>query len=881
MTRRWHQGVLLLAAVTLVGCGRAKVAPPPPPGYVPEDRSTRLGDSIDLNLEAWHQLSRSELARLGDEWAETVEKQLSAMRSNPSSVDLLPRVLPPLSPPVFDKASYSAKEGFSLPGYLSPGKKDGMVAVHLARHGDHEAASKLAPAEVRAELAVWKTEKNYPVEWTRLVGLVLISSQLKLAMGDVDGATQIVQIHKQLRALLDEKAAAGPLGAALLSQGKRALERAALVWREEKRKKLSLADDVDKALQDWGSVPAATPIVAFGAPAAQVSGVLGSGVQGKAVFANKPETVARALDLLGLPFPAEGVKVVSGFLDSQDRLAEWQFAYRAKIDTLYPTPMHVGYRLVEEGFTSKSEEKTPNLTRQTFHSDEVVVEVVRSNRSLALGGLVRLQAARNGRTAASTRNLRDYGPLHLDSGYETNRLALSPTQAGSMIIAKNPTAMQKMARVLDTATPDLVLIKRNREADLLDVLELAWKVEENDHALDRLLPSLWDDYGPGRLDDVEDQVGAYLAFTWQDRTTRVMLRLAYEERGPVLGAFDTQGADRVKARVELARQRDEQERQARLKEGKAELRLSRSPGRINDVSLAKLELGMPSSEVEKILPKGKMYRLKQLSDGVSLVILTTPPKEMYYWARQVLVRYEQGRVNEIRVRYQRGPAKVKSGDPLFDRLANVTTGAPEQIPPTWKGLWEDLPDGGKIVCYRWRDDRTVRIYEQHQGGMEVLLRDRPAGVESLELVPWTFVSTGLTNCELGQERREVESKLGMPVTRNEGGEVYRMPSSSPYEMVVVWYESDRVSRILAIHRERVGSTPKEVEQALAKAWGKNLDALGYVFRQDGARGQVLGAYNWHDDRVRVRLTVQVTDQGARLMTEWRTFPFQVEVARGE
>ncbi len=105
----------------------------------------------------------------------------------------------------------------------------------------------------------WRTEKNYPVEWTQLVGLHLQLAELKLAHGEqadaLEGATELVLLHKQLMALLDKKAAAGPLGAALLPIGRGALSQAVVAWRDGAQKKPVLADDVAAALKDWGAFP--------------------------------------------------------------------------------------------------------------------------------------------------------------------------------------------------------------------------------------------------------------------------------------------------------------------------------------------------------------------------------------------------------------------------------------------------------------------------------------------------------------------------------------------------------------------------------------------------------------------------------------------------
>lgn len=873
MRTHWLCVAACSLALLPAGCRRAAPPMPLPPGVAAEDRQTRLAEKIDLDLGAWLALPRAEQAKLAEEWSETIEKQLTAIRNNPLSLDLLPKTLPPITVPVLHKAAFAESVGFSLPPYAEAGKQDAGLALHYARHGDHEAAMKLAPEDLRSRINAWKTEKNYPVEWTRLVALVQRSAELKLATRDLDGASLLVGVHRQLVDLLDEKAATGPLGAALLGTGKTALQRAATILRDKKHNKPALAADIDTAVGAWGNVPPAELMVGFAAPLGEVRALFGTAERGKVFLADTPKSVGRAVDLLGIPLPGEGVQVVAAFLDGEGRLAEWQLAYRSRIDTLYPSPAHLAYRLDEIGYKAGPETRITNLDRQPFSTEKVMVEVARTNRSPALGAHVQLTPPKDRLRAASTRSLRDFGPVHLDRGFETMRLGLSPALAANpAVVVKEAGLLKRMADVLDTPTPETVVLMRERQADLLDLLEMAWAPTVNDHALDRLLPSLWDDYGPGRLDVIEDQAGSYLGLTWQDRTTRVRLRLAFDERGPILSARDIQSDEALAARATLAGKLDEQDRQARLSASKAMIRLSRSPGRINEVAVPELTLGMSKGEAEKLLPSGKNYRRQDLADGVSVVFLTAPERTQTYWGRQLLLRYAEGRIAEMRVRYQRGPATPKQGEPLLQSLVE-SNGAPEQVRPRWEGLWVDLQHPGKVVEYRWRDDRTVRIYRGDATGMEVILLDRPAEMTSLDVPVWNFVSTGIAHCHLGDTREKVEEYFKTPATTSaDGGSVYRTASSSPYEMLLVWYEKDRVSRILAVHRDRPGSTPKEVAEALSRDWGKHLGSLGYTRRQEGASGHVLGAYAWNDDRVRVRTSVQTTDQGPRIMTEWRTYP---------
>src|SRR5262249_18783164 len=152
-------------------------------------------------------------------WTVTVEKLQDFGRTNAESVDLLPQLHAPVTVPVYGKCRFSDAAGISLPPYLKEGERDAAVALHLARHGDREAALKLADPDDKdllSQIDAWRTDRDYPLEWTRLVSLALQAAQLKMANGNVEGATELVLLHRQLREVLDSRSAKGPLGAALL-----------------------------------------------------------------------------------------------------------------------------------------------------------------------------------------------------------------------------------------------------------------------------------------------------------------------------------------------------------------------------------------------------------------------------------------------------------------------------------------------------------------------------------------------------------------------------------------------------------------------------------------------------------------------------------------
>ena len=312
-----------------------------PPGVAPVDTTTRVRDKIDISLQDWLKLPQPELAKLAEEWTVTVGNQREAARGNPQSVQLLQGLRPRAESVVFAEATFSKEAGFSLPPYVKEGQKDAGMALHLARFGDREAALKLADdadKDLLAKIDSFRSERDYPLEWTRLVGLVLDSAQLKLAGGEPDGVTEVVQLHRQLRGVLDAKAAEGPLGAALLPRGRQALTLAAVEWRKPRWNKVALAGDIDSALAEWSKLPDPVPGLTAGDKQTEVSRLFGAAVEGRAVLARTPPAAQRALDLLAMPLPSEGVTDVVAFLDGKQTLTELLVLYRAKIHELFPEP---------------------------------------------------------------------------------------------------------------------------------------------------------------------------------------------------------------------------------------------------------------------------------------------------------------------------------------------------------------------------------------------------------------------------------------------------------------------------------------------------------------------------------------------------------------
>src|SRR5579883_52314 len=880
MRMRWLGSCFSVFLLVLVGC-RSQVEMPPDAEIVaPEDTTTHLSDKVDISLADWLKLPRVELAKLVEEWTVTVGKQREAARSNIESVQLLPQLHPPIVSVVFAEAKFSPEAGFSLPPYLKSGQKDAAVALHLARFGDRDAALKLADSadkDLLGKIDECRGERDYPIEWTRLVSLVLQNAELKLASGDPDGASELIALHRELRSLLDVKQASGALGAALLPRGRQALTLAAAAWRDPHWNKTALAADIDAALTEWGTSPDPVPGLKAGAKQNDVVSLMGGEIEGRAVLAQTPSAVRRAFDLFALPLPSEGVNAVAAFLDGKQTLKEVFVVYRPKLGELFPEPRQLALPLVEHGYKSTEPSTGPGLNRQSWTGGGLSYEISVLTRGSIGGSVVRI--GNEGEAAAGPAfacNPRDFGAVNFDRSFEQNRLNAAPEQPGASLDIKDAgklSAITQPAKKFALAEANLA---REPKADLLAKLTLRWPIDQNSNALSQLALPLWAAYGPARLESAEDVNGGLFVLTWQNETTRLKLHFPFEDKAPELVVEDGRGPDALKARVEAAAAFDRRERQERLAAGKPNQRLARFI-QLPSLGIDDLRLGMTRDQALAILPGARSLRVLALSDGLNVLVLNEPPATATYWPRQLFVRFgADNRVAQIRVRYQEGPQVPGPKTPgLLDTLRGKPNGAPESLTPTWTGLWTDLSPRKQPVFYRWLDDVTCLTYQRDSGGSEVILRDCPADKpEGVELPPLLFCRRGVHGCVLGDRQSDVRKRwrVSRPLLASNGAEVLAMPANSPYDALLVWYENDKVSRLIARLREPKPHKPQEAGAALQEAWAEDLDHLGFIRRQDGTLGQVLESYGFHDDRIRVRLFAQETQEGIRLFTEWREWP---------
>ncbi len=890
MRKHWLRYVALLAALGLFGCKARNSGQPDATDTSPE-ATVGLGDRTDISLSDWLKQARPELARRVREQTELARAQQKAVRDTPATLTHLPQLHPPLLVPVLHESVWSEKEQVSLPPWLEPGAKDADLALHLARHGDVDAALKVAPenAALRQQLEALRTGPNIPIEWSQLVGVQIYLAQLRLAQGEAEAATELVLLHRQLRSVLPPKAAEGPLGAALLPLGRRALTEAARAWHAPSLSRPALAKDIDKALADWGAVSGVSlPRLTHDEAQARLFGVP---AHGRAVLFSQGQAASRAIDLLAFPITPEGLDSIVAVVDGQDpdRLAEVQFVYGAKVSSVYPHLAALAHSLIERGL-EKPGAPTKGLATLNFGSGNLSGEAYLLPRNHGFGALVRF---RDPGAKPVTDLPRDFAAIHLNRSFEANRLRLDkslPTDRQT-ITEKEPEALGRITPVT-TSRPEEAQLQRDTEPRLLANLTLIWAAADKDDLTHLLLPLL-SAWGAPRLEQSEqDQMGALLALVWQDDHTRITLRLPYGTERPDLVVADSGKAD-AKARVLAANDFDLEERAARWKDSlKLELHLPLAwppscPPRA-------FFLGQDKDKALKVLeslPPEQFIRLKiKHEQGCGFLYRETTPASAVWYPRQLVVRFGPGdKVAEIRVRYEEGRAKPGPSNPsLYDTL-RAQAGAGETRVAPWRGLWGDLAPQGAPVFSRWQDDQTAMTYQRDFGGGEVTLRDCPRDlVEGVVLPPLEFVTRGVPGVELGDARAKVlaDFKVSQPQVLRDGG-VLLPGTSAPYAQIVVYFENDHVTRILARHAilrsapqdPRSDKDPRLVLTAgsdnshvLAAFINANRHQLGVLRRIDPLSERGEQGWAWHDDRTRVRLFTWNLPDGLSLMTEWRTWP---------
>jgi hypothetical protein len=830
--------VVLSVCTFFAGCGSGGNAPPP---QTPTKGSI-LPDRDEPNLAELLSKPRAELAELGNDAAVRIGNQVNNRREGQAG-GLLADTVVPLAVPVLREAKYSPGLGVSVPPYFAETSKDTPLALHLARHGDVEVALKIADPADLGRVRNLQTPKSFPVEWTRLVGLLQHSAELALAADNLDGAKQLISMRRQLEKLLDDSAPAS-LRAALLPRGRRLLEQARDAWRAAGQ--TSRVQEADSVLAKWAkpAEPAALPV---GRPLAELAPAFGANADGHLLLAPHP---ARALDLLSLPFPDQGVQAVAAFGDTDKNLTEILILYQAGGPD-YRAPGQLALLLEEHGAAADAGGQPGPLPSSGYRWAHAACAVTLVPSHARLGAFVRLgHAAPAAKRPALTRN---FGALHLDRSFEQNRVRLALQQRGQHLVVDNAAVLKTVKDPVALPLTEII-VEREPGQDAVAKFQLQHApAARGDSGLVAFTAPLWRSAAAAQIEAAQ----GHIDFVWDDSDSQFILRLpANKDKGPLLLVSQRGSADAA-ARAQRARAKDDAERRARLERNEP---LTRLPRHVDH-----FWLGMTRAELDRALPTAKK---REMPGGFAYTLPGDADPTAICVVRELFARLgEDGKAVEVRARYTEGPAGQGKG--LSKLLASLKSkgGAPEVLPPEEDRVWGDILGKQRATTVSaWQDDLTGLVARWSPGVLEFAVSDRASSASAPAHL--THLPRGLDGCKLGQSRAEVLKgwKVAKP-TEADGAVVLPPPAASPYDAVLVWFNNDAATRIVARHRAAAG-TPALADKAVRDGWVRQLAAFGWPWTSQMAGVQLQG-WGSHDAHTRLRVFWQQERDGCRIFTEWK------------
>ncbi len=844
-------GWLMLAVVSgsLAGCGTggqpevAGGAAPAKPGSPPP-------------LAELLKQPRAELAKRADELVAEIKTREEGRARGTVKFALLPEWNPPRTIPVFRKAKYVPEVGLSLPPYAEAKEldKDPELAVHYARFGDREAAIQLAG---RATPPIEQfAGANYPVEWTRLVALQIYSLEQRIATGDHEALSDLLAWHRQMEQVLDDAANKGWLGWSLLPRGRRTVEQAAAAWRAKNQ--TAPAEQAEAALAKWnlpGEPPSLERSKKYWLDALRTTG------EGRAVSASPVE---RGLDFLGLPLPEEAAEGALFFFNRQNQLEQVIVTYTPRVTQQYARGVELAGELAN---WTPPESRDDRLCLQRWPG--LTVETQLGPAGSVPGGWMRVLWETKPESESVPRAL---GSVHLDRSFDENRLHLTPNLLGTSITIQQPELLAKVHHPLPKLKLASLTMTRPENEDYLEEARFRWS---GALPVDQLALPLFAQLGPGRWSfepfNSAQGLPAHFQIAWENAVTQTLLRVPYDLRQMVEVVHrdrrdPAQAADRRSAVSAL----EETERRQRLEAGKPMHRLMRK--------LEQLPLGTDRATILKYLPQGQAVFKRDLPDGILVANHTAPGKGQTYQVRQILVRFDgKDRLSWVRARYEGVANKTKKDSDWAQQLLNywrTQGGAVAPIAAPFKERTADLPKPTSATAlYRWKDDLTEVTYLLDSGGVEITVQERPSA--QAKPAPLVYLPRGpegvLAGLTLGATRSDLQAKLPTKPTE-EGGYLLGVPADRPYDVVLVWFDKDRVQRIAARYRQAdpPKTTPVDMEKALYAQWGAELRTVGWPTRRDASKQNPIQAFTWFDDQTRYRLYWAESDKSPpRLWSEWR------------
>jgi hypothetical protein len=851
---------LLFAVVFVAGCGG-----------LPEENETVDGVGLansqvdllkgvdDVDPAAWLTLPREELARRCVELEKNIAAKDQLLAHGQLVYALLKENRWPSATPVFREATYRPGVGISLPAYVSDGVKDSVIAEHLDRFGDHEAAALMVdPSDeaLVAKIAVNRTKINFPVEWTRLVALTEQASQIDLASDNFEGAKRLIAVQRKLRALFNEETKNSPLGAALLNRGLSTLKQAAAAWQASGR--IDLGQQTLNLIGEFGETPAWSPTLPKTPQA--LAGFFAPG-SGPGLVAVSP---MRTLDLLDLPLPHDSADTAAAFVDAKGDLVEILIDYRPVLEAqqLYKAEQFAGS--VEEMRASHAEDLGVDFPRRVWDLPEcqMCVTLTRRNDSIGAVATVRTPKFLEQRFSGGTLP-RDLGTVSLDRTFEANR-RLSDWKKRASTLVLSEKAIKDVTNPLPTRTPTRIeLVREVKGIDLLGsaAFEFSEPTKTTSEALGEIARPLFASLGRPIFDYRNEGRGPTVDVKFRDAETAYVLSFPQHRSQPISLVIADVSTKPSAERETAARAQDLKDRTSRMSAGSPLKRLPRS--------LEGIELGMTKAEFLKALPDLPQLSKRDLPGGAVMASFLGTPASGDAVVREWFGRFEADRLVELRIRY----ADVPNNRPgTFHRKLDALKaecGAAESI--VTPSAWTDLAAKSTVVRLGWQDDVTVLIVRQEPFGLEATLRDCPLDhPEGTPMPPLEYLSRGTSHVTLGMSKEQI-AKLNPKL--HEGTWLISPSAGDPYDAILVWMEKDHVARIVA--RSKQAAMPPrnkpEAARSLLEGWARDGSQLGWPTRQDVVGG-ALESLGSRDDRTRFRRFWREDRNGVALFSEWREMP---------
>src|SRR5262249_48682616 len=249
--------------------------------------------------------------------------------------------------------------------------------------------------------------------------------------------------------------------------------------------------------------------------------------------------------------------------------------------------------------------------------------------------------------------------------------------------------------------------------------------------------------------------------------------------------------------------------------------------------LEQIHLGMTRAQILHGLPPGKATLKHESAHGLLVTFNSEPAREARYVVRQLNVRFAaDGHAVEVRCRYFDGPSVASSTTWMNDLLASrkKQCGGPVERPAPWARTWDQPTRKPAATTFAVEDDATELTFQRDAVAVEMCLRDRPLD-ETAAPPALDYLPRGVTGCQIGLTRDEVVQKWGVskPVLTPDGALVLAPLPPSPYDVLLVWFDKDRVVRIVGRYAQPSGSGagPSRMGPALVELWGREIRTHGW------------------------------------------------------